>query len=108
MSHTPTPWVLGHNGRPLSENFGHPCIGAEGRELAIVVAPVEDDETDDNMALIVRAVNAHEELLGALSDALATLKELADEAGDVPEWNRGGFAYLAYRRIDKVLAKAKA
>ena len=53
--HTPGPWRLGRNEHPFSENYLHTAIGTKTRELAIVVFPIEDDETEANARLIAAA-----------------------------------------------------
>lgn len=72
-AHTPGPWHVG----PLDEN-----LNVEVRNKEYVVALATDFghgrelETLANAALIVRAVNCHEELLEALEDAQETLVQM--------------------------------
>lgn len=45
------------------------------------------------------------EVLNALQSARIAFFELADEAGDVPTWNRGGQAYKASQSVKRMLEK---
>lgn len=45
-------------------------------------------------------------LTAALQATNASMRDLASEAGDVAEWNRGGHAYEARRQADAALALA--
>lgn len=45
------------------------------------------------------------ELVAALKATRAAIRQLASTAGDVPEFNKGGFAYRANRKADAALAK---
>jgi len=47
------------------------------------------------------------QLKAVLKEAQTTLRALAHEAGDVSEWNEGGFAYETCRRIEKVLEEKR-
>jgi len=55
MKHTPTPWTL------QKFSSGYEIDGANGREVLTMWSNTEDADSD--AAFIVRAVNAHEELL---------------------------------------------
>ena len=46
-------------------------------------------------------------LLRACKSALAAMKELANHAGDVPEWNEGGYAYEACEQLKGVLGEVE-
>jgi hypothetical protein len=46
-------------------------------------------------------------LMRACKQSLAAMRELANHAGDVPEWNEGGYAYEACEHMKDVLEKAK-
>lgn len=46
-----------------------------------------------------------EEVMNALRLARAAFFELANEAGDVPTWNKGGQAYEASQAVKRVLEK---
>ena len=72
MSHTPTPWNIDNT------DYGAPLIRAKtcwmkgSRDVAKVLYHYgsEDPEVDQNAAFIVRACNAHEELVEALRGML--------------------------------------
>lgn len=55
-------------------------------------------------AYIVRACNGYADAVRALKAAHDTLRLLAEEAGDVPEWNEHGHAYEALFAVRAVLA----
>ena len=73
MTHTPTPWSIGHS---MERNYIYgggshlACIGS--RENGFFI---HDDgslnESEANAAFIVRAVNSHDDLLEALETLLA-------------------------------------
>jgi hypothetical protein len=46
-------------------------------------------------------------LLRASTQALAAMKKLANHAGDVPEWNEGGYAYEACEHLKDVLEEVE-
>jgi hypothetical protein len=57
--HTPTPWVVNAAGNVI--------CSADGKWLADTrTVQREDEEDKENAALIVRAVNSHEQLVAAL------------------------------------------
>lgn len=85
MSHTPLPW----------RNLGEGCRDYEGAEIGVTgkvvaVICIEDavDATEqerDDAEFIVKAVNNHYLLLGALVEARAALDQLGCELGIMPE-----------------------
>lgn len=103
IKHTPTPWKLGGTHR-----------STQGRVIVSTTAPFEivaeaydfnkydrDAEKESNAALIVRAVNAHAELVKALERAYAI--EFSVTQGQETELREG------YRDMLKAaLAKARA
>ena len=78
--HTPLPWLLMPNGLSIS---GNDPEGIRYQELARMVngnsvhphLSVTDETQRANAALIVRAVNSHEELLGACKTLLAIVHQ---------------------------------
>src|SRR5271155_5593538 len=53
-----------------------------------------------------QAIAAVPELIAALRVTRQAIADLAETAGDVPEFNENGFAYEANRIADSALAKA--
>lgn len=58
-AHTPTPWHVGMNPGPI-------VYGQKGEQIANCRDMLTNDECKENAAFIVRAVNAHDEMLAAL------------------------------------------
>lgn len=96
--HTPTPWGFNRHSGPRDvtikrDHFvvGAPIKGGGGDGVAIVFGPERGNESpsDANAAFIVRAVNAHD----ALVEALTRLAKWADFPR---QWPVG--SYLAYDR----------
>ncbi len=70
LSHTPTPWEVGFNKADRTYHIVD-CIG--GSTMAF-------SADEENAAFIVRAVNAHEELLHALKCLVAQYDEANEES----------------------------
>ena len=68
MSHTPTPWKQGYK--------DNQCIYADYKNVAVVQC--KEKEWQANAEFIVRAVNAHDELVLAAKDACIHIRELAE------------------------------
>lgn len=49
-----------------------------------------------------------QELVGALNNMREAMRDIADAAGDVPEWNKGGAYYEACRDADRAVKAAEA
>ena len=58
---TARPWIAEQGGRHIHAN----------RDICLIVGKFEDPEADANAELIVRAVNAHDELLAACKALMA-------------------------------------
>ena len=74
MSHTPGPWIVGQS--IVGQSNEYPYIYAakvvDDQRVGKHVATVNRDrEADDNAAFIVRACNAHEDLLRACRELFA-------------------------------------
>ncbi len=101
--HTPLPWKTFIRGRVIEvkpKPFGLPIVGWTGFDESDV--PIETHKA--NARLIVRAVNAH-------NDLLAACKEARQWLGDAPPDGEGEF-YDELRRvlsiIDAAIAKGEA
>lgn len=97
MEHTPTPWVLKRSTMPHDGEYDFSINASDVRVLAEVFGRDADGgrpPAEANAAFIVRAVNAHDDLV-------ATLQWLRDNyaAGRTLEINE---------RIDSALAKGTA
>ena len=100
-SHTPTPWRIYKE--PMNPN---PRLMAEASTLVAVISQGKAfaKETEANAAYIVKAVNAHEEMVKALKDVLFVLKGQAE---------RGNFLDSSERDIslegvvEQAIAKAE-
>src|SRR3972149_6175572 len=53
----------------------------------------------------LKAINA--DLLAALEGAETVLHDLAERAGDTPEWNQHGDGFVAYLKARAAIAKAR-
>jgi hypothetical protein len=99
---TPTPWRASRARK--SSNFGAYVAFVQTSDPPSVLAKVSGGPTDDrevaeaNAAFIVRAVNAHDDLVKALE-----LIEVDLTAGDMPHKTR---VYLALDRVRAALSKA--
>jgi hypothetical protein len=96
MSHTPTPWQIEER-----DCGGYKLADADGEFLSYLCQSRypddrKDDEAEANAAFIVKACNAHDELVAALTAAADWIEEFALPAmGDDSE---GGNALLADMR----------
>jgi hypothetical protein len=102
MTHTPTPWVA----LPTAFNEGFtisaqpsPVLRGFTKQIAFV-GDKADEETKANAAFIVKAVNAHDELVAALKGCLDALLSSTEEDADYVE--------AMIRRSNAALAKAGA
>lgn len=76
--HTATPWksrVTYSNGEPDGA-----CVYSGARHVADCMDGLNQDECEANAAFIVRACNAHEELVTFAHNVLASLEENGAEA----------------------------
>jgi hypothetical protein len=70
LSHTPTPWKLEHYGIGDSETQIVSYAENKGTKIIARLAPHGDfEKRESDAAFIVRAVNAHDELIAALKQA---------------------------------------
>ena len=74
--HTPGPWYTRH-GQISSLSSSHGCTIANCNRTA---KGIPDEEIEANAAFIVRACNAHDDLLNALQLAVATIERLERHA----------------------------
>ena len=88
IENSPCTWAVQR--KNIREQWGKPSV-----------ATYIDNEAD---ARLFAAAPAMYEALLQASEALA---DLADNAGDVPEWNDGGHAREAARSIKQALAQAE-
>ena len=97
--HTPTPWYawlpkgVSAGCRTIRTVEGRTHGGYSGTEVACTVGRMDDDVDKANAALIVRAVNHHEELVEAL-------KELNASVPIPPPGLKANFTKEANRVID--------
>ena len=82
-------------------------------EYSINVIDMGSDESADNDFSVrlttvadARLIAAVPALLAACYQALAAMRDLAEQAGDVPEWNTGGDAYEACNALRAAIDKA--
>ena len=109
--HTPGPWAVEQYDAnwKLAHGARYVCIFGQAAEIArcgfngcasvgagLAVATAN-----------ARLIAAAPDLLAACEAAKDALRALADKAGDVAEWNRGGYAYEAAKRLRGAVAKAK-
>lgn len=87
-THTPLPWVWD------ADDFGiyqRAADGSCGPQIARIVTETDESETDAvnraDAALIVRAVNAHADLLAACEGAKVLCQSLADDLHDTVGWD---------------------
>lgn len=89
MSHTPTPWIIDIDGRNIiGQGNGYPVVGKVKRER--------------DAAFVVKAVNAHEDLVKALQEARAQITYLHEK------FAKTGTGEATITKIDAALAKAGA
>lgn len=75
MSHTPTPWIAGKYGELRSPDGRQ--VEVYGLQIAQVMSsPTEEDRA--NAALIVKAVNAHDDLVEALKRVTEHLQTMIE------------------------------
>ena len=105
QTHTPTPWVIrtfpyGKGGSWVMSNTPD---GPTGQVFAdLIASPTTSKNSDANMAFIVRACNAHEDLLAAcktFAERLDYLQEL---------WGAEGFTTASVQKLREAIAKAEA
>lgn len=105
--HTPLPWRFAPAGGNMSKNYAQPFAIAQAGEANLIGGCFGDvrgghDVAEANAAFIVRAVNAHDELVGALREGVEI------EQGDLVgrEWKEAVHAWLSKARA--AIAKAEA
>lgn len=103
-AHTPTPWLAVK--APASEHKEgiHWYIeeGSQHATVATIYMLCTKEWTDANAAFIVRAVNAHEELLEALYQALPYVEDQLQDQGYKP-----GAVERKIKFIKEAIAKAE-
>ena len=116
IKHTPGPWDF-RKGDTLNPDrpFGivrllsrDECLQIDGDDSGFgdrseVIAEVTDGTEAVADARLIAAAPA---LLAACYQALGAMRDLAEQAGDVPEWNTGGDAYEACNALCAAIAKA--
>ena len=88
-THTPTPWGFGRTSGEQRLILGDEGRGRYVCHVQIHQTPrrmVDEPEREANAALIVKAVNAHEDLVAALLVALVALD--LDPENRPPQWSR--------------------
>jgi hypothetical protein len=85
VMHTPTPWmVIQNDGAYVKEDqfakFRIDTAPESGRDVAVALVITDTPELDNeaNAAFIVRAVNAHDDLVAALEAAATVIEEAAN------------------------------
>ena len=66
-----------------------------------------DTSSDDDPLPIMRKIAAAPAMYEALQMVATTLYDMADSAGDVPEWNESGELYELSRTVRAALAQAE-
>jgi len=96
--HTPTPWF--QDGSAIREEASDliVCRASDGGHLTEVL--LTGDQIEANAAFIVRAVNAHDDLVKALK----ALTDCFDESGELCETAQDQLS-VALEKADSVLAK---
>ena len=89
MSHTPTPWAIAGNslnahGRITGSYFAKCDNGIVGQTFSNCLAG--DDECQANAEFIVRAVNAHDDLVSSMTKFLDMYIGMV-KSGDCGFWN---------------------
>lgn len=97
MKHTPTPWSYGTKISGSENHKGFYIRSKGGTYILHEIHPLDEDgkEGQANAAFIVRAVNAHEELLSAAKNLLAH------------PYDREGVNFDAKNRLEVAIAKAE-
>ena len=98
MSHTPTPWLYLNS--PYVFDSERNCIAVVDTDNA------SEKRMEANAAFIVKAVNAHDELVAVLKGLLAC-PSIADVDSNDPEWGCGETAN-AQSKARAALAKVGA
>ena len=113
QKHTPTPWSGGY----YSDVVGVPIVGPSGEVVgntAKLIFPKDHpnyqlikERGESNAQHIIKCVNAHDDLVRQLSDAIIDLEALATLAtqGMIGKWTLGMFRRLSAHK--EALAKAK-
>jgi type IV secretory pathway VirB10-like protein len=113
QKHTPTPWRASKARK--SSNFGAYVAFVQTVDPASVLAKVSGGPTDDrevaeaNAAFIVRAVNAHDDLVKALGELADAIEE--DQSSDPDMPSHGDTALRLERAVEgarAALSKAGA
>ena len=102
MKHTPGPWYVSQPNGTTDDNVSH-SICVPFCRLADVQEVGRLGESEANAALIAAAP----ELLAACMAAQLALAEMARSAGDVTEWNEGGYAYEAAHKLRAAISLAE-
>ncbi len=98
MSHTPGPWA-----RNISPKYP---VYAEADHKKVALALNGHDVSDEEAMANLKLIAAAPDLLVALQKTLFAMRTIADNAGDVPEWNEGGQAYEASNLARAAITKA--
>ncbi len=101
--HTPGPWTA--RKAPERNAYAWDVEGAQGTVPTIARMALVDrvSEVEANAHLIAAAPAMYE----ALQMVATTLYDMADSAGDVPEWNESGELYELSRTVRAALAQAE-
>ena len=99
--HTPGPWVI-RNKDAVYAQSGRFIADCELTPYGS--RPQPPNSTDEANAHLIAAAPAMYEALRQVKTALFTL---ADNAGDVPEWNEGGELYELSHTVKAALAQAE-
>jgi len=75
--HTKTPWMIAYGGE---EGDGYAVIASKFSDRPVCTIEPRDFNTA-NAALIVRAVNAHDAMIGALETSIGFIEEVAATNG---------------------------
>lgn len=81
--HTPTPWIT--DGVAIWNEIGNVVAASVSTaDTRLYHTKTDYKQASVNAAFIIRAVNAHEELVSLLYRALAEIKEFHEESSDEP------------------------
>lgn len=98
-AHTPTPWTKGKHGDMRAPDGQQ--VTTYGLNIAAVMSSPSDEDRA-NSAFVIKAVNAHHELVEALQQARIAVAELCQGQDAANEcWN-------ILRQIDGALSQADA